>query len=512
MERTLSGAAQLDSAAPTGEDDPIPVASARREAPPSRKEALASSTLRVVLDVPTAAVEPLMGVLRTMLGQLDDSRGPITMVAQGKPPLPARARTKPLRQPQRQKSHPSRQRTVAEGGSSATSDGVSDEAATCKDAISTTTPLAGGSSYGDGVALTNGTGCAGTSPAAKPSSVVSRAVAASSSAAVAESSSAAVDASSSAAVADSSSVAVAESSSAAVAASSSAAVAASSSAAAPTGATSPTPTRKLAAPHAASASDVLSARSMATPASSFAHHEAALRRVPQHSGDMDKARLRDYRLQPPEKLIHGSPDIRRMLAEVKREQAFLLRRHDANHNGRIDAPELEAALRQQPGRGTTVRRRSSGCVERASSRRRGSRDSAISASVGGWRGLLVRMLRHTPFASRRRAARPHVKHRLQLATMMESQQQKVAHPCMVAPTSRWRRYWDVLSLLFTCVTVILLPLQFAFAEGVGLNLGALAIRSGLELFNPNELQMRAPDESPNELQMRAPDERPPPCD
>ena len=47
--------------------------------------------------------------------------------------------------------------------------------------------------------------------------------------------------------------------------------------------------------------------------------------------------VKDYKQQDPEKLIGGSPDIRRMLADVKKEQYKLVRKHDLNKDGRIDA-------------------------------------------------------------------------------------------------------------------------------------------------------------------------------
>ena len=66
------------------------------------------------------------------------------------------------------------------------------------------------------------------------------------------------------------------------------------------------------------------------------------------SAKEDVTHTTDYKLQPPERLIAGNPDIRRMLADVKKEQLKLVRKHDLDKNGIIDSRELQCALADRP--------------------------------------------------------------------------------------------------------------------------------------------------------------------
>ena len=70
----------------------------------------------------------------------------------------------------------------------------------------------------------------------------------------------------------------------------------------------------------------------------------------------------DYREQPPEKLIASSPDIRRMLADVKKAQIRLAAKHDYDKNGRVDGKELKLAL----GAGSLGRKAQQGQLKRSS--------------------------------------------------------------------------------------------------------------------------------------------------
>lgn len=182
----------------------------------------------------------------------------------------------------------------------------------------------------------------------------------------------------------------------------------------------------------------------------------------------------DYRSQDAEKLIAGSPDIRRMLAEVNKAQMRLMRRHDMNRDGKLDGNELGTALTGAPlGRKSLIAKLLPGKSSRLSRAIfSGASAAAAAAAHSGGPG--------SPGSPGTNAA-------------LERQQQM--HESfglhrnarfMASPNDRWRRAWDGLALFFTSVSIFLLPMQFAFSE-LGTNTGIVLLSALADLFFLSDL-------------------------
>ena len=55
-------------------------------------------------------------------------------------------------------------------------------------------------------------------------------------------------------------------------------------------------------------------------------------------------------------------------------------------------------------------------------------------------------------------------------------------PCLVAPTVLWRRLWGALDPITTLLVLILLPMQIAFEDEIGLHGGALFLGAMADVF------------------------------
>jgi len=199
--------------------------------------------------------------------------------------------------------------------------------------------------------------------------------------------------------------------------------------------------------------------------------------------DLDK----DYRLQSPEALILNCQDVRYMLADVKKEQSSLLKRYDLNMDDRIDGNELELALRGQHraekrgaqaqmlkrsatfGRSATIsfklpaapQTTGAGVPQKQQHQRKSARTRWAQ-----WKVTRTRLWRHymgPPWTGRRTECSP-------------VEQGEVG--CMHRPDAPWRRRWDMVGLLATLTTLIVLPMDYAFyrelERGAGLNLVSLS--------------------------------------
>lgn len=244
---------------------------------------------------------------------------------------------------------------------------------------------------------------------------------------------------------------------------------------------------------------------------------------------MEQAGKHDYRLAVPAKLISGSKDIKRMLSDLKREQIKFLSSSDTNADGRLDADELEAAFEKREAFGGSGLNEGicevntgaelstkTGWRKRISKARNFAMPKACGAPADAPAARCSRCSspmksgsfttkdgqpatansfsfttgRITPSFTTGRVSPP-----TRPATPMEGRTVKqtalgtttfvgpeATSRWMISPLAPWRRGWDIAALLFTVLTVMLLPLQFAFVKEIGNNPIALAASAMSDIF------------------------------